>query len=58
MCINLGATIQVNMRTQEDDNLNKVNGQETHQFYLVVSQCLLHVVATSFSEGLHSTPLK
>jgi hypothetical protein len=46
------------MRTQEDDNLNKVNGQETHQFYLVVSQCLLHVVATSFSEGLHSTPLK
>jgi hypothetical protein len=26
---NLGAIIQVNMRTQEDDNSNKVNGQET-----------------------------
>jgi hypothetical protein len=24
------------MRTQEDDNRNKVNGQETQQFYLVV----------------------
>jgi hypothetical protein len=33
---NLGAIIQVNMRTQEDDNLNKVNGQETHGFYPVV----------------------
>jgi hypothetical protein len=26
---NLGAIIQVNMRTQEDDNRNKANGQET-----------------------------
>ena len=26
---NLGAIIQVNMRTQEDNNRNKVNGQET-----------------------------
>jgi hypothetical protein len=25
---NLGAIIQVNMRTQEDNNRNKVNGQE------------------------------
>jgi hypothetical protein len=33
---NLGAIIQVNMRTQEDDNRNKVNGQETRQFYPVV----------------------
>jgi hypothetical protein len=33
---NLGAIIQVNMRTQEDDNHNKVNGQETRRFYLVV----------------------
>jgi hypothetical protein len=33
---NLGAIIQVNMRTQEDDNHNKVNGQETQQFYPVV----------------------
>jgi hypothetical protein len=33
---NLGAIIQVNMRTQEDDNRNKVNGQETHRFYPMV----------------------
>jgi hypothetical protein len=26
---NLGARIQVNMRTQEDDNRNKVNGHVT-----------------------------
>ena len=33
---NLGAIIQVNMRTQEDDNRNKVNGEETRRFYHVV----------------------
>jgi hypothetical protein len=33
---NLEAIIQVNTRTQEDDNRNKVNGHETRQFYLVV----------------------
>jgi hypothetical protein len=33
---NLGAIIQVNMRTQEDDNNNKVNRQETWRFYPVV----------------------
>jgi hypothetical protein len=33
---NLGATIQVNMRTQEDNNRNKVNGQEARRFYPVV----------------------
>jgi hypothetical protein len=33
---NLGAIIQVNMRTQEDNNCNKVNGQETQRFYPVV----------------------
>jgi hypothetical protein len=33
---NLGAIIQVNMRTQEDDNRNKVNGEETQRFYHVV----------------------
>jgi hypothetical protein len=31
------------MRTQEVNNRNKVNGQKTRQFYLVVRQCLLHV---------------
>jgi hypothetical protein len=36
ICVsNLGQTIQVNMRTQEDNNHKKVNGQ-TWQFYLVV----------------------
>ena len=33
---NLGAIIQVNMRTQDDNNHNKVNRQETRRFYLVV----------------------
>jgi hypothetical protein len=33
---NLGAIIQVIMRTQEDDNRNKINGQETQRFYFVV----------------------
>jgi hypothetical protein len=33
---NLGATIQVNMRTQEDNNCNKVNGQEARWFYPVI----------------------
>jgi hypothetical protein len=33
---NLGAIIQVNMRTQEDNNRDKVNAQETRRFYLVV----------------------
>jgi hypothetical protein len=33
---NLGAIIKVNIRTQEDNNHNKVNGQETRQFYPVV----------------------
>jgi hypothetical protein len=32
---NLGAIIQVNMRTQEDDN-RKITRQETRRFYLVV----------------------
>jgi hypothetical protein len=32
---NIGAIIQVHMRTQEDDN-RKVNRQETRRFYLVV----------------------
>jgi hypothetical protein len=32
----LGAIIQVIMRTQEDDNRNKINGQETQRFYFVV----------------------
>jgi hypothetical protein len=30
---NLEALVQVNMRTQEDDNHNKVNGHETRRFY-------------------------
>jgi hypothetical protein len=55
---NLGAIIQVNMRTQEDDNSNKVNGQETRWFYPCFGQSLLHIVVTSFGQGLHSTPLK
>jgi hypothetical protein len=29
---NLGAIIQVNMRTQEDNNRDKVNAQETRRF--------------------------
>jgi hypothetical protein len=29
---NLGATTQVNMRTQEVNNRNKVNAQETRRF--------------------------
>jgi hypothetical protein len=33
---NLGAIIQLNIRTQEDDNRNKVNGQETRRFYPMV----------------------
>jgi hypothetical protein len=33
---NLGAIIHVNIRTQEDDNRNKVNRQETRRFYSVV----------------------
>jgi hypothetical protein len=33
---NLGAIIQVNTRTQDDNNRNKVNRQETRRFYLVV----------------------
>jgi hypothetical protein len=33
---NLEAIIQVNMRNQEDDNRNKVNGHDTQRFYLVV----------------------
>jgi hypothetical protein len=33
---NLGVIIQVNMRTQEDDNHNKVNGHKTRRFYPVV----------------------
>jgi hypothetical protein len=33
---NLGAIIQVNIRTQEDNNRIKVNRQETWQFYLMV----------------------
>jgi hypothetical protein len=37
ICVsNLETIIQVNMRTQEDDNRSKVNGQETQRFYLVV----------------------
>jgi hypothetical protein len=33
---NLGAIIQVTMRTLEDNNHSKVNRQETRQFYSVV----------------------
>jgi hypothetical protein len=34
ICVsNLGAIIHVNIRTQEDNNCNKVNGQETRRFY-------------------------
>jgi hypothetical protein len=33
---NIGVIIQVNIRTQEDNNCNKVNRQETRQIYLVV----------------------
>jgi hypothetical protein len=46
------------MRTQEDDNLNKVNGQETRRSYLVVLPMPIHVVVIFFGQGLHSTPLK
>jgi hypothetical protein len=33
---NLGAIIQVNMRTQKGNNHNKINAQETRRFYPVV----------------------
>jgi hypothetical protein len=33
---NLGAIIQVNMRTLEDNNRNRVNRQKTRRFYLVI----------------------
>jgi hypothetical protein len=33
---NIGAIIQVNMRTQENNNCNKVNAQEIRRFYPVV----------------------
>jgi hypothetical protein len=33
---NLGAIIQVNLRTQKDNNCNRVNGHETPRFYPVV----------------------
>jgi hypothetical protein len=42
---------------KDDRNRSKVNGQETQWFFSWFSQSLLHVV-TSFSQGLHSTPLK
>jgi hypothetical protein len=43
---------------KKDRNRGKVKGQETQQFFLWFGQSLLHVVATSFGQGLHSTPLK
>jgi hypothetical protein len=37
---NLGAIIQVNMRTREANNRNKINRQETRRFYPVVRPML------------------
>jgi hypothetical protein len=48
----------VNMRTQEDNNRNKVKRRERQHFLSWFSQCLLLVVVTSFGQGLHSTLLK
>jgi hypothetical protein len=43
---------------KEDGNRSKVNGRETRRFFPCFDQSLLHVMVTSFGQGLHSTPLK
>jgi hypothetical protein len=56
MSIKLRAIFSVNMRTQEDNNRNKVKRHATQEFLLWFGQSLLRVVVSSFGRGLHSAP--
>jgi hypothetical protein len=56
--LNLRTIIQVNMITHEYDNHNKKMDKRHNDFIPWFGQCLLHVVVTFFSQGLHLTPLK
>jgi hypothetical protein len=57
--LNLGTTMQVKY---ENSWKIRITIQKMHKrhgdFIPWFGQCLLHVVVTSFGQGLHSTPLK
>jgi hypothetical protein len=57
--LNLGTITQVKYENSlEDNNRNKELHKRNDDFIPWFDQCLLHVVVTSFDQGLHSTPLK
>jgi hypothetical protein len=57
--VNLGTITQVKYENSlEDDDRNEVKHKIDNDFIPWFSQYLLPVVVTSFSQGLHSTPLK
>jgi hypothetical protein len=57
--LNLGTITQVKYENSlEDNNCNEETHKRHNDFIPWFGQCLLHVVVTSFSQGLHSTHLK
>jgi hypothetical protein len=57
--LNLGTTTQVKYENSLEYTIAIKEMHKRHNDFIPwFGQCLLHVVVSSFSKGLHSTPLK
>jgi hypothetical protein len=57
--LNLGTTIQVKYEKSWKTTIAIKEMHNRHNNFIPwFGQCLLHIVLTSFDQGLHSTPLK